>query len=48
MSHSARDWNSEIGCQHGQVRSLFPIAGFLCLHMMEGERDISGASFIRA
>ena len=41
--------NLRPGCQRAQVRrALFGVAGFsLCPHVVEGERQLSGASFIR-
>ena len=37
------------GCQSGQVMVLFPVTDFLlCPYMVEGARELPGASFIRA
>ena len=36
------------GCQLGQMRAVFQVTDFLLYpHMVEGVRDLSGASFIR-
>ena len=46
-SHSSRGWNSELRVQACLVRVLFWVTEFLCPHVVEGARDLSGVSFLR-
>ena len=41
-------WSPRLGCQHGQVSTCFWAADFLYPYLVEGARELCGASFIRA
>lgn len=45
ISHDFKAGSPRSGSSPGQGRAFFQVADFLCPHVVEGARDLSGASF---